>query len=237
MKKRKGEVIFKTAPSYQSKRQVFYYPDIAFKEDQGQCRFCLRTVYFDTQHLNSNGKRAPHDWPAENYRDPEKIPHHGDHCPDIKGDQSDKDYYAKLRESKGKPNPWYHARGWDEEEDDEEELDATNPDNKSIVTTGEQVIKNGLIPLSDRQAGLLHKRVTKRKQEIAELKELFKTLAIQVDVLTKSFNDYVYTIANSLSNLNHEANKVIDTLPRRRSFRQGERLDDYVNKVKDPNNE
>jgi len=86
---------------------VFYYPEIKFREETLECIFCLRKVYRDTQHLNSDGKWYPHDHEKETYIDPRNIPHHGDHCPDLNGTIEQKIFYFLLRIARGKKDPYY----------------------------------------------------------------------------------------------------------------------------------
>lgn len=253
------------SPNYNAnrpyRRQVFYNPNVQFIETEMHCKFCTRTVYFDTQHLNKNGRGIPHDWPIEKYRDPTNVIHHGDHCPDINGNQSDREYYAALRKKKGMPDPWYHNQkqepSWTDEEYDEptaaaaeeEALDAFNQRNtspepphpttsnfekKEIGLTGEELLKN-LVASNGGKIGLLHKRINKRKEEIADIREALRSLEVQTDILTKSFNDYIYTMGNALKNLGYEANKIImDEIEKSGKFgkspispKKGERLDDY----------
>lgn len=151
-----------------------------YEESEGICKQCTRTVYFDNWHyyINKDGvkKAVTHDrkWsPGDN------IPNaHWDHCPAVHGSPKQREFYKDLRVSKGYPEVLKSNYNAPDKEGETVDLKDAAP-----ATQGE-LIPVPTIPESDNV-----EIVT--KQQFKKLEEEVKTLQVQYEILTKSFNEYV----------------------------------------------
>ena len=126
------------------KHVKIYKPENYLTQSDGRdiCAFCLRTVYFDSQHLNAKGTGYPHDHPVESYRNKANIPHHGEHCPDINGNEEDRKFYEQLRIQKGVRDPWYHKQQQQEPEQEQQQQEEEEEEEvveEEIIDTEEKL--------------------------------------------------------------------------------------------------
>jgi hypothetical protein len=167
------------------KYKVNYRPDNELETYNITCKFCLRQVYFDSQHVNDKGVPVPHDRPISEYRDLNRVPHHADHCPDLTGDSKAKLYYKKLRDEAGRPDPYYKT-----------EINVS----KDEVTVNQELRDPDLHKGDDRYSTTKLNDIVREQERVArpitqedidKIQEDLKTLEVKFEVFTASFNDYV----------------------------------------------
>lgn len=185
------------------KYKVNYVPSKEFKESTNTCKFCLRLVYFDSQHVNDYSVPIPHDRPVCEYRNLEKVPHHANHCPDLTGTAEDKIYYKKLREAQGKPDPYYKT-----------EVDVSNAgiNIKQETLDPESQVGSPIGPAVKYQKGEEIQVVS--QEDFDKLNEAIKTLEVKMEVLTASFNDYVSLTAKAIQGFLNDVHNNMTTKER-----------------------
>jgi archaellum component FlaC len=176
------------------KYKVNYDPTLAFSESTNTCKFCLRLVYFDSQHVNDYGVPIPHDRPVKEYRNLEKVPHHANHCPDLTGTAEDKIYYKKLREAQGRPDPYYKTTIDVSKNSIDIKQETKDPENN----IGNIIEPDRTDPKLDPKKAYYINSATGKRISLEEMDEAIKTLQVKFEVLTASFNDYVSLTAKAI---------------------------------------
>lgn len=199
------------------KYKVHYKPSSEFKESTNTCKFCLRLVYFDSQHVNDYNVPIPHDRPVCEYRNLEKVPHHANHCPDLTGTTEDKIYYKKLREQQGKPDPYYKTN-----------IDVSNAGIDIKQETKDPGSQIGNIiepdrtdPNIDPKKAYYINSATGKRISLEDMNEAIKTLEVKFEVLTASFNDYVNLTMKSIQGFLNDVHNNMTTKERIESRTEG----------------